>query len=129
MLKKSSRRVFGLVVAALIASVAAAQPVPAAAATNGTLIGAVGCQICSQAFDQIDPAGGTETAIASVGGVGVQAMVADPALHLVYASAGYGGGKGGAPQAAMIKLDTQTGAITVTQNAPVLPLALALDPA
>ncbi len=129
MLKKSSRRVFGLVVAALIASVAAAQPVPAAAPTNGTLLGAVGCQICNQSLDQIDPAGGTETAIASVGGVGVQAMVSDPASHLVYASAGYGGGKGGAPQAEMIRLDTQTGILTATPNAPVLPLAMALDPA
>src|SRR5260370_7187337 len=84
MLKKPLRRGFGWFTAALIASVAAAQPVPAAAPTNGTLLGAVSCLFCSVVLDQLDPAAGTGTPLFTLGQFSVTAMVADPTPHLLY---------------------------------------------
>src|SRR5260370_4493492 len=97
MLKKSLRRGFGLVTAALIASVAAAQPVPAAPPTNGTLLGAVICLFCSVALDQLDPAAGTGAPLFTLGQFSVNAMVADPTSHLVYGSAVTASAKGQPP--------------------------------
>jgi len=130
MLKKSSRRVFGLVVAALIASVAAAQPVPAAAPTNGTLLGAVSCLFCSVVLDQLDPAAGTGVPLFTLGQFSVNAMVADPTSHLVYGVAGTGGGKGGPPPSVQIfTADTQTGKVTTSPALTLIPSALTFDPA
>ncbi len=130
MLKKSSRRVFGLVVAALIASVAAAQPVPAAAPTNGTLLGAVSCLFCSVVLDQLDPAAGTGVPLFTLGQFSVNAMVADPTSHLVYGVAGTGGGKGGPPPSLQIfTADTQTGKVTTSPALTLIPSALTFDPA
>jgi hypothetical protein len=130
MLKKSSRRVLGFIVAALIASVAAAQPVPAAAPTSGTLLGAVSCMFCPVVLDRLDSATETETPLFTLGQFTVNAMVADPTSHLVYGVAGSGGGKGGTPPTdQMITIDTQTGIVTPSPILTVLPTAIAFDPA
>src|SRR5260370_41768026 len=97
MLKKSSRHVLVFGVSVLIALVAVAQPVPAAAPSNGTLFGAVGCLFCTRSLDRLDPASGNETPVATLGGVFVDAMAADPGRPVVYGFASYGGGKGGVP--------------------------------
>src|SRR5260370_9415311 len=122
MLKKSWRRGFGLVTAALIASVAAAQPVPAAATTNGTLLGAVSCLFCSVVLDQLDPAAGTGTPLFTLGQFSVNAMVADPTSHLVYGVAASGGGKGGPPpRVPIFTADTQTGKATTSPHRTLIP--------
>src|SRR5258708_11469152 len=130
LLKKCLRRGLGLVTAALIAWVAAAQPVPAAAPTNGTLLGAVSCLFCSVVLDQLDPAAGTGTPLFTVGQFSVNAMVADPPSHFVYGVAGPGGGKGGPPPSVQIfTADTQTGKVTTSPALTLIPAALAFDPA
>src|SRR5258708_32868103 len=112
MLKKSSRRVLVFGVSVLIALVAVAQPVPAAAPSNGTLFGAVGCLFCTRSLDRLDPASGNETPVATLGGVFVDAMAADPGLQVLYRSASYGGWKGGGPGFAIFSVNRPTGAFS-----------------
>jgi len=132
MLKKSSRHVLGFIVAALIASVAAAQPVPAAAPTNGTLFGVVGCQLdCHPFVDRLDPTSGAETPFVDLGQVGAGSLVADPVDHRLYsAGATVGGGKGGGGGNSVIfTVDTQAGVVTTSPDLSVFPLDMVLDPA
>src|SRR5258708_10202812 len=116
MLKKSSRHVLVFGVSVLIALVAVAQPVPAAAPSNGTLFGAVGCLFCTRSLDRLDPASGNETPVATLGGVFVDAMAADPGLQVLYVSASYVGWKGGVPGLAIFPFNHPTGAVSAAFN-------------
>ncbi len=132
MLKKSSRRVFGLVTAALIASVAAAQPVPAAAPTNGTVYAVAGP---SSLAVKLDLSTGARTTVSDLSSLSpslqIAGLVADQGSPQLYGVAWWCacGKGGGGPVEQIVTIDSQTSAYQLT---PVLSrpigFGMALDP-